>query len=440
MDRLSSPCGALRLNVPKLRLSVGFMTALQRSVVPIYQKRKIAYVGIDMHKDTHTAVAIDCWMKKLGEVTFENRPGRFDKFVKDIKAIAGELEVVFGLEDTRGFGRNLAVYLTGHKHTVKHINPAYTSAVRLSAPTVYKDDSYDGYCIARVLRDMIDTLPDAKHQDIYWTIRQMVKRRDAIVKCMAALQNQLHSQLMYNYPSYRSFFCDVDGKTALHFWGSYPSPECLAGMTAESLAEDLKAASRNSCSIRKAQDILALVESDGSTKRDYQTERDFIIKSIVKEIQFKKEEIKEVDGELEKLVPVTGYKLHTMPGIDLNTASHLISEIGDIDRFPNPDKLARFAGIAPVLFSSAGKGKEESSKQGNRVLHGIFYFLAVQLVQVSASGKPRHPVFYEYFLRKQKEGKNKPQAMVCVMRRAVRIIYGMMKNRTEYRPFEEGKD
>jgi transposase len=409
-------------------------------VVLIFQKRRIVYVGIDMHKDTHTAVAIDCWMKKLGEVTFGNRPGRFDKFVKDIKTIAGEREVAFGLEDTRGFGRNLAVYLTGHKHTVKHINPAYTNAVRLSAPTVYKDDSYDGYCIARVLRDMIDTLPDANHQDIYWTIRQLVKRRDAIVKNMAALQNQLHNQLMYNYPSYREFFCEIDGKTALFFWENYPSPGHLQDMTAEALAEDLRQASRNACSTRKAQDILSLVESDGNTKRDYQHERDFIIKSIVKEIRFKKAEIQEVDGELEKLIPVTGYLLHTMPGIELNTASHLISEIGDIDRFPNSDKLARFAGIAPVLFSSAGKGKEECSKQGNRVLHGIFYFLAVQLVQVSKSGKARHPVFYEYFQRKQKEGKNKPQAMVCVMRRAVRIIYGMMKNRTEYRPYEEGKD
>jgi transposase len=210
-------------------------------------------------------------------------------------------------------------------------------------------------------------------------------------------------------------------------------------MTAETLAEDLMQVSRT-CSTKKAQDILVLVESDGNTQKSYQHERDFIIKSIVKEIRFKKAEIQEVDGELEKLVPVTGYKLHTMPGIELNTASHLISEIGDIDRFPNSDKLARFAGIAPVLFSSAGKGKEESSKQGNRVLHGIFYFLAVQLVQASASGKPRHPVFYEYFQRKQREGKNKPQAMVCVMRRAVRIIYGMMKNRTEYRPYEKSEE
>ena len=55
----------------------------------------------------------------------------------------------------------------------------------------------------------------------------------------------------------------------------------------------------------------------------------------------------------------------------------------------------------------------------------------------NTSGKPRHSVFREYFEQKVKEGKNKPQALVCVARRLVRIIYGMMKTRTEYRPFEK---
>jgi len=32
-----------------------------------------------------------------------------------------------------------------------------------------------------------------------------------------------------------------------------------------------------------------------------------------------------------------------------------------------------------------------------------------------------------------KEGKSKGQALVCVMRRLVNIIFGMMKNKTEYR-------
>jgi len=58
----------------------------------------------------------------------------------------------------------------GRKFEVKHVNPAYTSAVRLANPIIYKDDSYDAYCVARVLRDMVDTLQDAKHEDIFWTV------------------------------------------------------------------------------------------------------------------------------------------------------------------------------------------------------------------------------------------------------------------------------
>jgi len=91
------------------------------------------------------------------------------------------------------------------------------------------------------------------------------------------------------------------------------------------------------------------------------------------------------------------YKLTTIPGVNMATASKLIAEIGDIHRFPNADKLARFAGVAPIKFSSAGKGKEQSSKQGNRQLHGLFYFLAVSMVTVPKSRKPNQPIFYAYY-------------------------------------------
>lgn len=40
-------------------------------------------------------------------------------------------------------------------------------------------------------------------------------------------------------------------------------------------------------------------------------------------------------------------QLETMPGIDTVTSFALIVEIGDIHRFANSDKLARYAGIAP---------------------------------------------------------------------------------------------
>lgn len=45
---------------------------------------------------------------------------------------------------------------------------------------------------------------------------------------------------------------------------------------------------------------------------------------------------------------------------------------------------------------------------------------------------PRNPVFYDYYNRKLNEGKSKSQALLCIMRRLVRIIYGMMKNKTDY--------
>ncbi len=139
-----------------------------------------------------------------------------------------------------------------------------------------------------------------------------------------------------------------------------------------------------------------------------------------------------MDAEIEKMLACFDYKLTTMPVIGTAVASKLIAEIGDIRRFPNADKLARFAGVAPIKFSSAGKGKEESSKQGNRQLHGLFYFLAVSIVAVPKTGIPNHPVFYAYYLRKISEGKTKSQALVCIMRRLVNIVYGMMKNNTEY--------
>ncbi|NTU23285.1 transposase [Brevibacillus sp. HB1.2] len=95
--------------------------------------------------------------------------------------------------------------------------------------------------------------------------------------------------------------------------------------------------------------------------------------------------------------------------------------------------MVRLAGIAPVNFSSGGKGTNKKSKLGNRILHGLFYNLAVQQVQVSkGSKKSRNPLFYEYFNRKKEEGKTPTQALVCVMRRLVNIIYGMMKNKTAF--------
>ena len=243
---------------------------------------------------------------------------------------------------------------------------------------------------------------------IYWSIQQLVTRRNALVKAQGALKNQLHIQLSHHYPSYKKFFSEVDGKTALAFWERYPSSPCLEEVSVKQLTIFLLEASSNTCSVKKASEILKLVKEDGNTIREHQETRDFLVKSIVRDISFKKQEMRYVERELKGLMSFLDLQLETMPGIDLVTASALIAEIGDVLRFPNANKLARFAGIAPVYFGSGGKGMEQKSKQGNRALHALFYNLAVQQVQVAKGSKlPRNPVFHAYYQRKLKEGKTK---------------------------------
>lgn len=398
----------------------------------MHKKQNHIYVGLDLHKDTHTAVIIDWWDEKIDSITIENKPSDFTQLMNKVNKIAGKLTPVYGLEDVHGYGRSLAVFLIEKGMIVKEVNSALSFMERMSYPTTKKSDDWDAKCIASVLLRKLDTLPDANPQDLYWTIKMMVNRRDAIVKSITTLTNQLHEQLNYNYPSYKKFFSDVNSKTALAFYEEYPSPKHLRSVTDEDLAEFLRKPSHNSCSTRKAKEILDIVESDGDTTREYQESRDFIIQSIVRDIAFKSEEIKKVETEMRKLLKLLDLKLETIPGIDTVTAIALVAHIGDIKRFRNADKLAKFSGIAPVNFSSAGKGKDKKSKQGNRELYGVFYFLAVQQIQVSKKGTPRNQVFLEYYKRKVSEGKTKIQALVCVMRRLNNIIYGMMKNKTEY--------
>jgi transposase len=400
-----------------------------------HYKENHIYIGVDVHKDTHTGVIINCWNEKLDEITFPNIPSAFGDFLKRVKKhVKKGFTPIFGLEDVGGVGRSLALYLLEKEHMVKAVNSALSYSERKSYPTTQKSDSWDAECVARVLLSKLDMVPDANPQDIYWTVGQLMSRRTGLIKAHIALKNQLHSQLKHHYPSYKKFFCDIDGKCALVFWHTFPSPELLEDMEVEDLAKILRKASHNTCSTNKAEGILDLVKQDGETARAYQHYRDFLIHSYVREIRFKQVELKSIHDELRTLLYEVDHKLESMPGIDLVTAGYLIAEIGDIHRFSSPDKLARFAGIAPVLFSSAGKGKAMKSRQGNRILHGLFYNLAMQQIQVAkGSRKPRNPLFYEYFHRRiNDDNKTKGQAMVCVMRRLVNIVYGMMKNKTEF--------
>ena len=400
-------------------------------------RENFLYCGIDLHKFEHTAVLVDCWNNKLQTITIENKPSEFSKLAKKVNKKAAELGLspIYGLEGAYGFGRSLAIWLIDKGCVVKDVNPALAYEMRKSAPSFKKNDAYDAFCVATVMINHLNTLSDAKPHDLYWTLSQFVNRREILVKEGIRLKQGLHNQITVAYPSYHKFFYDIEGKIALYFWQKYPSPVHLQGKSAEELQSEFRAIVPGLSRKNKAELIFDCVLNDGNTIRDYQAERDFITRSLARCLENKKEEIAIIEAEIEKMLHKFDYKLTSIPGINIVTAAKLIAEIGDINRFKNADKLASFAGISPVNFSSAGKGKDVRSKQGNRTLRTVFYFWAVTMVQLSKAGKANNPVFREYFERKISEGKTKSQALVCIMRRLVNIVYSIMKNKTVYRPF-----
>ena len=123
--------------------------------------------------------------------------------------------------------------------------------------------------------------------------------------------------------------------------------------------------------------------------------------------------------------------LTSMTGIDIVSAAQMLSCIGDIRNFPTSAKLARYAGIAPVTNASGKKDMQFANKRGNRELNSIFHLLSVRLI-TAPSNKMLNPFFYEYYHRKLSEGKTKRQALKCVQRRLVNIVWTMLTNNEEY--------
>jgi len=400
----------------------------------IHPKMQYIYVGIDSHKDTHCAVALNCFFEKLGEITFPNVPSQFEAFFQQVQKFKAKgTKLAFGLEDVSAYGRSLTVFLTGKKQVVKHVNASLVASERKSRNILHKTDSEDAECAARVLLNRFDQLPMADPQDKFWVLSNLVTRRRSIVKMNTALKNHLHAFLTSHYPSYSKFFVNIDCKSSLIFFEKYPSPSKLKGVTTEELTDLLEEYSNKRLRLAKAKQILDCVQNDGDTTTDYQEARDMAIRSTINQINNNLKEINSIDAILEGFLEHFDYKLQSMRGIDTVIAVNLIAEIGDISRFPTPAKLARYSGVAPVTYSSGKSNVQYANERGNRVLNSIFFRLSVMVTMtVGKNRKIINPFFYEYYHKKISEGKTKRQALKCVQRRLVNIIWSIMTYKTEY--------
>ena len=407
----------------------------EREILMIHPKMKWTYCGLDSHKDSHTAVFLDCFFEKLGELNFGNCPGEFAGFLREAQKYKVKgTKIAFGFEDVSAYGRALVVFLKGKKQMVKHVNSSLVANERKSYNVLHKTDSIDAECAARVLLSRFNEMPVADPQDKHWILNNFVTRRNYLMKINHALKSQVHGLIADNYPSYRKFFSVIDCKTSLSFFETYPSPSTLEGMTPEELHQFMKQTAPSRYPLKKAAQMLADIQKDGDTTSEYQADRDVIIQSTIRQIRYNIKEVEEIDKALKNFLLNFDYPLTSMRGIDTVTAARLIAEIGDISRFSSPAKLAKYAGVSPVTYASGKSDVQFSNERGNRRLNEIFYQLA--LFNITTSGVNRKVLnfhFRDYYYKKISEGKTKRQSLKCVERRLVNIIWGIMTYKTEYR-------
>lgn len=141
-----------------------------------------------------------------------------------------------------------------------------------------------------------------------------------------------------------------------------------------------------------------------------------------------REVLAEIDARIQYLVKHNPQAelLTTIPGIGYYSALLIISEIGEIRRFPNAKKLCSYAGLVPSVYSSGGKTHYGAiTKQGSRWIRWILIDLSHHFIQ--HDGRLAH--LYQRVSRTH--GHN--SAKVAVAREMLRIIYGMLIHNRAYR-------
>lgn len=155
------------------------------------------------------------------------------------------------------------------------------------------------------------------------------------------------------------------------------------------------------------------------------------LRMLIEHIKIIRKDLLEVTRNLRKLSQEEYYKkranlLVNIPGIGIITAMSILTEIDNIHRFENLDKLASYFGITPTSHSS-----------GDKIIHGEMItrgnkFLKSAIIESAWVAARRDPALHLAFIRLvQRMDKNK--AIVRIARKLLNRIAYVLKNEVPYK-------
>jgi transposase len=341
----------------------------------------VIVIGIDPHKRTHTAAAIDASTGELcGELTVSARPRGHEELLVWSRSLG--LERRFALEDCRHVSISLERLLLAAGEEVVRVPPKLMAGARKSSRTRGKSDAIDALAIVRAaVRER--QLPSARLEGPEREIRLLVDHREDLVNERTRIQQRLR----------------------WHLHELCPELELPAGCLDCQLW------------LERLQRRLARLP---------QTVQVEICRELVRRCRELSRRASEIERELRTRVQAQAEPLLALPGCGVLTAAKLLGETAGASRFAAEAKLAMHAGAAPLPASSGARHRHRLNRSGNRQLNCALHRIAVTQGRVHAPARA-------YLARKQEGRHSRKEALRCLKRHLARVVYRTL------RAIEDGK-
>jgi transposase len=327
-------------------------------------------IGVDPHKATHTAVAIDRSEAELARARVRATRKQVPQLLRWAEPLG---ERTWAVESAGGLGYLLSQQLVAAGETVLDVPSTLAARIRvLGSGRSDKNDPNDALsvAVAALRTPALRGVVPADHSEV---LRLLAKRNIDIGNHRTRVVCRLHNLLMELAPG---------------------------GIAKELNASDAVA----------LLDLLAPATPAEAARRDQAVE-------LLTDVQRLDEQLKASHRRIRTAVAASETTLTELFGVGPIIACYLIGFTGDISRFPNRDGYAAYNGTAPVERSSGGRVVHRVSQRGNRRLTHALHLAAIcQIRQPSSEGRV-------YFERKLAEGKTKKDAVRSLKRHISNAVY-----------------
>lgn len=326
-------------------------------------------IGIDPHKSSHTATALDAGLAELGTIRLRATRATIDQLLTWARPWP---ERRWAIEGARGLGQLLAQRLIAAGEVVVDVPATLAARARLlETGHGRKTDHIDARGVALVAAQRPDLTPVAANDHTH-VLRLLADRRDELTRERRRTMNRLHRHLRDLIP----------GGAPLHL------------------------------SAAKAAALLARVRPGDAVE----TERKQVARDLLTDIRRLDKAIAENRRRCAAAVAASGTNLTQITGISEVLAAKILGHVGDIARFPSADHLASYAGTAPIEASSGDVVRHRLSRRGNRQLNNAIHLAAH--VQTIFPGPGR-----DYYQRRIATGSSRTEALRALKRRLTKAIY-----------------